>query len=148
MIEIAKAHKSNDSRLKDLNYVCSSIEEHSAKNECAYDAVVASEIIEHIRTKKEFVSACVRCLKPGGSIFVTTLNKTFFSFFGGVLMAETVLRILPRGTHEWDLFISPVNMQRMLEDGELIYSISFLWRKCTNFYSAIFKRKIELILHI
>lgn len=116
MIEVAKAHASLDKTLKDLNYTCSSVEDHAAKNEGLYDAVVASEILEHVTQKTVFLEGCVRCLKQNGSIYITTLNKTFASYFGGVIIAENVLKLLPKGTHDWKMFIGPPQVQRMLED--------------------------------
>lgn len=58
----------------------------------------------------------MKCLKPKGSIFVTTISKTVPSYLGGVVMAEYVLRLLPKGTHEWEKFIAPPQLQRLLED--------------------------------
>lgn len=117
MIEVAKAHASFDNNcLKNLNYTCTSVEDHAAKNEGLYDAVIASEILEHVTKKSAFLQGCVGCLKQNGSIFITTLNKTFASYFGGILVAENVLRLLPRGTHDWNMFIGPPQVQRLLED--------------------------------
>lgn len=114
LIEIAKTHDT----LKTINYICASVEEHASENEAKYDAIVASEILEHVTNPDEFLKACVKCLKPQGSIFVTTVNKTLPSFFGGILMAEYVLRWLPKGTHQWEKFITPPQLQRFLEDGK------------------------------
>lgn len=136
MIEIAKAHASLDKNLKNLNYTCSSVEDHAAKNENIYDAIVASEILEHVTQKTLFLEGCVRCLKQNGSIFVTTLNKTFLSYVGGVLVAENVLRLLPKGTHDWNMFIGPPQVQRMLEDRKY-FLVPFLhfWAFCLCTYN-------------
>lgn len=58
---------------------------------------------------------CAKALKPGGSIFITTLNKTIPSFLGGIVCAEYILRAIPIGTHEWSKFISPEDTQRLLD---------------------------------
>lgn len=116
LIEIAKTHAKLNPYLKSLNYVCTSIEEHAVENEAKYDALVASEIIEHVSNKEEFLKACVKCLKPKGSIFLTTINKTYVSYLAGIVAAEYVLRWLPKGTHQWNKFISPPQLQRLLED--------------------------------
>lgn len=121
LIEIAKAHATSDANLKSLKYICSSIEEHAAQNEGKYDALVASEIVEHVSNQGEFLKACVKCLKPKGSIFVTTVNKTLPSYMGGIVIAEYVLRWLPKGTHQWEKFITPPQLQRFLEDCKWFY---------------------------
>ena len=54
-------------------------------------------------------------MKPGGSIFLTTLNKTLPSWLGGIIAAENVLKLVPKGTHDWNKFITPAEMQSLLE---------------------------------
>lgn len=58
------------------------------------------------------------CVQPGGSLFITTINKTNLSFALGIVVAEQLLRIVPRGTHEWEKFISPVELERLLESSK------------------------------
>lgn len=116
LIKIAKHHASLDSTLTNLNYLCASIEEHSVKNENQYDSVVASEVIEHITEKEVFVHNCVKCLKPGGSIFFTTLNNTVWTNIFGIWAAEYLLSLVPKGTHSLDKCISPHQLQRILEE--------------------------------
>ena len=65
------------------------------------------EIIEHVEDVDFFIESCVKLLKPGGVIFVATLNKTLKSFALAIVGAEYILRWLPIGTHEWNKFISP-----------------------------------------
>lgn len=113
LIETARSH------LKDINnieYVCDTIENHVKCNAEKYDAVVASEVLEHIVDQKSFLKASVDALKPGGSIFITTLNKTQASWLGGVIIAENVLNLTPKNTHDWNLFISPGEVERILKD--------------------------------
>lgn len=119
-MEVAKSHASTDPTLKSLTYLCSTVEDHVAENEAKYDAVIASEIVEHVTNKEDFLQACVKCLKPKGSIFVTTLNKTLPSYVGGIVLAEYVFGLLPKGTHQWDKFITPPHLQRILEDGKVV----------------------------
>ncbi|KAJ0065915.1 hypothetical protein NL108_000160, partial [Boleophthalmus pectinirostris] len=80
-----------------------------------FDAVVASEVVEHLADLETFAYCCSLVLKPGGSLLITTLNKTNLSWLLGILVAENVLRIVPQGTHEWEKFISPEELERLLE---------------------------------
>lgn len=56
--------------------------------------------------------------QPGGSLFITTINKTNLSYALGIVVAEQLLRIVPSGTHDWDKFISPVELERLLESSK------------------------------
>lgn len=57
-------------------------------------------------------------MQPGGSLFITTINKTNLSYALGIVVAEQLLRIVPSGTHDWEKFISPVELERLLESSE------------------------------
>lgn len=80
-----------------------------------FDAVVASEVVEHLADLETFTYCCNHVLKPGGSLFITTINKTNLSYALGIVAAEQLLRIVPSGTHDWEKFISPVELERLLE---------------------------------
>lgn len=56
--------------------------------------------------------------KPGGSLFITTLNKTKISYVLGIVLAEKVMSLVPEGTHDWDKFIPPEELERLLESSE------------------------------
>lgn len=57
-------------------------------------------------------------MQPGGSLFITTINKTNLSYALGIVVAEQLLRIVPNGTHDWEKFISPVELERLLESSK------------------------------
>lgn len=115
MIEVAKSH-AEASRLPNLSYVSDSIEGHTLQNEEKYDALVVSEVLEHVTHKGDFLDLCVKCLKPGGSLLVTTMNRTAFAWAFAIVAAENLFSFVPRGTHEIDKFISPHKLQGMLEE--------------------------------
>lgn len=98
-----------------LNYICTTIEKFAEQSPNAYDAIIASEVLEHVNDKELFLKCCTEVIKPGGSLFITTFNKTLPSWFGGIIAAERILKFVPRGTHDWDKFISPADTQRLLE---------------------------------
>ncbi|KAF5896974.1 ubiquinone biosynthesis O-methyltransferase, mitochondrial, partial [Clarias magur] len=117
-VRTAELHSSLDPALKGrVRYRSCTLEELTEEegNEEAFDAIVASEVLEHLADLDTFVHCCYRILKPGGSVFATTISRTQLSYILGIIMAEQVLRIVPRGTHEWDKFITPVELERLLE---------------------------------
>lgn len=100
-------------------------QDHAAENENKYDAVVASEIIEHVNNKDIFVQSCIKVLKPGGRIFFTTPNKNKWSEFVVIFMAENILRVAPKGLHDIEKFITPNDLTLMLERSKLMSSYFF-----------------------
>src|SRR5690606_6621591 len=73
----------------------------------AFDAVTCMELLEHVPDPAALLRACVQLLRPGGHLFVSTLNRTPRAYALAVLGAEYVLRLLPRGTHRYAQFIRP-----------------------------------------
>jgi len=80
-----------------------------------FDAVLAMEVIEHVTDVGAFVAMAGAMVKPGGLLFVATLNRTMKSFALAIVGAEYVLRWLPRGTHQWDKFVTPNELEIALE---------------------------------
>lgn len=76
----------------------------------AFDAVVALEVIEHVADREAFLAALARAVKPGGLVFLSTLNRTPRSFLMAKLGAEYLLRLLPVGTHDWKMFVTPAEL--------------------------------------
>lgn len=72
-----------------------------------FDAVVALEVIEHVTERAQFCAALAALAKPGAPIFLSTLNRTARSFLFAKLGAEYLLRLLPIGTHDWRMFVTP-----------------------------------------
>jgi 2-polyprenyl-6-hydroxyphenyl methylase/3-demethylubiquinone-9 3-methyltransferase len=72
-----------------------------------YDIVLAMEVVEHVADVEAFVAACCAAVKPGGILVMATLNRTLKSYALAIVGAEYVLRWLPRGTHDWEKFVTP-----------------------------------------
>jgi 2-polyprenyl-6-hydroxyphenyl methylase / 3-demethylubiquinone-9 3-methyltransferase len=85
----------------------------------SFDAVVAADVLEHLPDLPAAVAELARVLAPGGSFVFDTVNRTFWSWFTGVFGLEQVLRMVPRGTHDWRLFIRPAELDRLLRGAGL-----------------------------
>ncbi|XP_038214203.1 ubiquinone biosynthesis O-methyltransferase, mitochondrial-like [Zerene cesonia] len=116
LIEMAKKHSASNADLQynQPTYQCTSIEEHAQTFVNYYDAVVASEIVDHVANVDLFLDSCVQTLKPGGKIFITTPNKTQLSRFFGIFVAENILKLIPKGLHKYEKFKSPKEVTEIL----------------------------------
>ncbi len=84
-----------------------------------FDVVLALEIIEHVDNPAEFVQSIAKLLKPGGLAVFSTLNRTPKSFVLGIVAAEYVVRLVPRGTHDWKKFVRPSELAKWLRGAAL-----------------------------
>ena len=117
-IKIAKLH-SKKNKLN-INYMCSSPEKLNNKKK--YDVILNMEIVEHVEDINFFLMTCSKLLKKDGLMFVATINKTFKSYIFAIVGAEYVLRWLPIGTHEWEKFVKPDDLKKILLKNKLSLS--------------------------
>ena len=96
-----------------VDYRATTAEELAAAGE-NFDVVLAMEVVEHVADVKAFVATCAAMVKPGGLMIAATLNRTLKSFALAIVGAEYVLRWLPRGTHQWDKFVTPDELETRL----------------------------------
>jgi 2-polyprenyl-6-hydroxyphenyl methylase/3-demethylubiquinone-9 3-methyltransferase len=82
----------------------------------SFDVVLAMEVIEHVAEVGLFVALTAAMVRPGGLFFIATLNRTVKSFALAIVGAEYVLRWLPRGTHRWDKFVTPEELETAIEE--------------------------------
>ncbi len=80
-----------------------------------FDVVLATEVVEHVTDVGQFIGRAAALVKPGGLLFVATLNRTAKSFALAIVGAEYILRWLPRGTHQWDKFVTPNELEIAIE---------------------------------
>jgi 2-polyprenyl-6-hydroxyphenyl methylase/3-demethylubiquinone-9 3-methyltransferase len=101
-----------------VDYRATTAEQLSAAGE-RFDVVLAMEVVEHVADVDGFVATCATMVKPGGLMIAATLNRTLKSFALAIVGAEYVLRWLPRGTHQWDKFVTPEELEAAIEDSGL-----------------------------
>jgi 2-polyprenyl-6-hydroxyphenyl methylase/3-demethylubiquinone-9 3-methyltransferase len=97
-----------------VDYRATTAEDLSAAKE-RFDVVLAMEVVEHVADVNVFVDTCAAMVKPGGLMIAATLNRTLKSFALAIVGAEYVLRWLPRGTHQWDKFVRPEELESAIE---------------------------------
>jgi len=102
----------------DIDYRVGTAEDLAAAGE-QFDVILNMEVIEHVADPVAFTRTCGSMLKPGGLMFVATLNRTLKSFGLAIVGAEYVLGWLPKGTHQWEKFITPAELKGWLADNGL-----------------------------
>ncbi len=116
-IKAAKTHA--QAQGLDITYYCQPVEEHLEENAEKYDVVLAMEVIEHVRSPDVFVQNLAKTAKPNGIVLGSTINRTIPSFLKAILMGEYILKLIPKGTHEWYKFITPDEFSAFLLQAKL-----------------------------
>ena len=111
-IKVAKLHSSK-SKLK-INYQTKSPEQLDASEK--FDIILNLEIVEHVDNVKLYLKSCNSLLKNNGLMFTATLNRTIVSYIKAIIGAEYILRWLPIGTHDWNKFIKPEELELLLAE--------------------------------
>tara|TARA_B110000444_G_C18662619_1_gene511486 strand:+ start:18 stop:653 length:636 start_codon:yes stop_codon:yes gene_type:complete len=119
-IEVAKLHaRKNDLEINYLNTVPEDLDE-----EDKFDVILNLEVVEHVENLDLYLSSCFKLLKKNGIMFTATINRTLTSYIKAIVGAEYILRWLPVGTHDWNKFIRPEELEKKLTD--LNFSITDL----------------------
>lgn len=131
--------RTGQSYCKRLSYLNCTVEELASVEDNAgyFDAVVMSEVVEHVNNVGGFVESSVNLLKNQGYLFITTINKTQESYLLAILGAEYLLNLVPRGTHEWAKFVRPEDLKQMLKENEVTvrYEMGMLYNPLTKSWS-------------
>jgi 2-polyprenyl-6-hydroxyphenyl methylase/3-demethylubiquinone-9 3-methyltransferase len=117
VIEIARLHL-HESGL-DVDYRVQSSAELAQAEPAAFDAVCCMELIEHVPDPAALVRDLAAMLRPGGRLFMSTLNRTPAAFGAAILGAEYLTRMLPRGTHHYEQFLRPSELARLMRHAGL-----------------------------
>ncbi len=115
-IQVAKLH-AKEMNLN-IKYIHSSPENINLKNE--FDVVLSMEVVEHVADINLFIEKCSKLIKKNGIMFVATINKNLKSYAFTILGAEYILRWLPIGTHDWDKFLKPQDLENIAVKNSLI----------------------------
>ena len=114
-IEIAKFHAKKDNL--NIKYLCASPEQLNTSTK--FDVILNMEIVEHVKDVDFFLQSCSKLLRKNGIMFVATINRTLKSYFFAIIGAEYILRWLPIGTHEWEKFVKPGELVKILKKYDL-----------------------------
>ena len=129
----------------DINYVKATAEDYAEDYAGAFDTVTCLEMLEHVPDPSSVVTACAKMTKPGGTIFFSTINRNPKSYLLAVIGVEYILRMLPKGTHEYAKFIRPSELGEWIRNAglEMTHMTGLLYNPITKTY-RLNKRDVDV----
>lgn len=116
-LQIAREHAQRQQL--PIHYQNIAVEEMAERHPAQFDTVTCMELLEHVPDPASVVKSCATLVKPGGTVFFSTLNRNLKSFFLAIVAAEYMLRLLPRGTHHYGQFIKPSELAKWARAAKL-----------------------------
>jgi len=134
-LSVAKLHLLETGQKVDYRKI--SAEELAVEMQGAFDIVTCLEMLEHVPEPASTVRACAQLVRPGGTVFFSTINRNPKSYLFAVVGAEYVLKLLPRGTHDYAKFIRPAELARYGREAGLTVDevIGMTYNPLTNIYA-------------
>lgn len=134
-LKVAKIHQLESA--VDINYQQSTAENWAAKNSSGYDVVCCLEMLEHVPDPASIIRACADLVKPGGHLYFSTINRSPKSYLFAIVGGEYLLKMLPKGTHDYAKFIKPSELASWVRAAglELKEMTGLLYNPLTDHYS-------------
>jgi len=102
-----------------VRYELIAAEQLAAREPASFDVVTCMEMLEHVPDPAAIVQACATLVKPGGHVFFSTINRNLKAYLFAVIGAEYLLRLLPKGTHDYGKFLTPAELGQFVRDADL-----------------------------
>jgi len=133
----------------DVNYQQGTAEELASKEAGQYDVVTCLEMLEHVPEPSQVIASACRLVRPGGDVFFSTINRTPRSFMFAIVGAEYVLKLLPAGTHEYQKFIRPSELESWARDAGLQHrsSIGMHYNPLIKEYTLAPGLEVNYLMH-
>lgn len=146
-LKVAQLHLFESGR--EVDYRHTSAEALAAEQPAAFDVVTCMELLEHVPSPASTVEACARLVRPGGDVFFSTINRNPKSYLFAVIGAEYVLKLLPRGTHDYAKFIKPSELASMCRAAALtvLDLVGMTYNPVSKRYSLVPDTSVNYIVH-
>ena len=147
-LAVANIHK-KDSELTNIEYSQSTVEDYALNNNEKFDVLTCMEMLEHVPSPEETIQACSDIVVEGGDLFFATINRNIKSYVMAIVGAEYILNLLPKGTHEFDCFIKPSELEKWSRSAglELIELIGVIYNPITTVFSLSDDVDVNYMMH-
>lgn len=135
-LAVARMHQ-QEARLN-IVYQQATIEHFAARHPAAFDVATCMELLEHVPEPRSVVQACAAAVRTGGHVFFATINRNIKAFVYAIIGAEWVLRLLPKGTHQYHMFIRSSDLKKWARESDLVCS------HMTGLHYHLFGRRYSL----
>lgn len=146
-LAVARLHQAESGAVVD--YRRSTAEALAAERPAGFDVVTCLEMLEHVPSPPDVIAACSALVRPGGDVFFSTINRNPKAFLFAIVGAEYLLRLLPAGTHEYEKFIKPSELEAWAREAglELRASIGLHYNPVTREYSLGPNLDVNYLMH-
>lgn len=147
-LSVAKLHQLESGQ--NVNYLQSTAEDIAAERAGQYDIVTCLEMLEHVPDPASVIASCAKLLKPNGHLFVSTINRNPKAFVFAIVGAEYILKLLPKGTHEYAKFIKPSEIAAWSRNANLALqdSIGMHYNPFTKNYKLAPGLEVNYLMHL
>lgn len=131
-----------------VDYQLIAVEELAAQRPASFDVVTCMEMLEHVPDPASVVRACATLVRPGGHVFFSTLNRNLKSFLQAIVAAEFILRLLPRGTHDYNNFLRPSELAMAARQAglEVTHTRGLTYNPCSDTYRLTYNTDVNYLL--
>lgn len=146
-LSVARLHAMEEDL--EIDYQQITAEQHAAENPASYDIITCMEMLEHVPDPSSVINACMQLVKPGGSIYFSTINRNAKAFIFAIVGAEYVMKLLPKGTHEYGKFIRPSELDVWARQAglELISIEGITFNPLTNMFRSSRDVDVNYMVH-
>ena len=147
-LAVARLHLLESGQTVDYRHIAA--ESMAAEHPAHFDAVTCLEMLEHVPDPAQTIAACATLVKPGGDVFLSTLNRNPKAYLFAVIGAEYILNMLPKGTHDYAKFIKPAELIRMARDAglDLVSMTGMSYNPLSKVYSLGDDTSVNYLVHL
>lgn len=146
-LSVARLHAMEEDL--EIDYQQITAEQHATENPASYDVITCMEMLEHVPDPSSVIHACMQLVKPGGSVYFSTINRNAKAFMFAIVGAEYIMKLLPKGTHEYGKFIRPseLDVWARQADLELISIEGITFNPLTNMFRSSHDVDVNYMVH-
>ena len=146
-LSVAKLHKLESG--VEVDYQRITAEELATQQPQSFDVVTCLEMLEHVPNPASIIQACSQLVKPGGHVFFSTINRNPKSYLFAIVGAEYILKMLPKGTHDYSKFIKPSELESWARETDLVTRelTGMSYNPLTKKYSLGFDVDVNYLMH-